>query len=115
MEMHGVFLLLGALAGAKVVFFQMSYYFSEKICTLSFCSSYFCVPSVVSTLFLSTSTYTFVFPSQPALLEPPLIFPHHFYFWPDLLDFSIVICNYPGVLFLGQRGSLLSMLVAVPW
>lgn len=44
MEVHGVFLVLGALAGTKVCIF------SEQILTLSFCSSNFCVLSVVSTL-----------------------------------------------------------------
>lgn len=67
------------LLGQRFAFFQISYHFSKQILTLSFCSWNFCVLSAVSTL-LSNSTCAFAFPSQPALLEPPLIFPHHFYF-----------------------------------
>lgn len=85
-------MVLGALAGAKVCVF------SEQILTPS--------AALISVCFLflhflkSTSTHSFVFPSQPALLEPPLIFPHHFYFLDQshTLILAIVICDYARVL-----------------
>lgn len=114
MEVHGVFLVLGGVAGQRLVFFQMCL-FSEQILTSSFCSSNFCVLSVVSTVSTPFLIHSYMclpvpFPTGPARatshFSPPLLL------CLDLLNFSY---RDPGVLFLGQRGSILSTLVAISW
>lgn len=102
------------LLGKGLSFFRCIF-FSEQILSSSFCSSNFCVLSVVSTVSTPFLIHSYMclpvpFPTSPGRatshFSPPLLL------CLDLLNFSY---RDPGVLFLGQRGSILSTLVAVSW
>lgn len=69
-----MFVVLGGVAGHRLVFFQMCLFFRADF---TFCS--FCVLLLFLHLFLIHFYMCCPVLFQLALLEPPLVFPHHFY------------------------------------
>lgn len=100
------------LLGQRFAFFQMSYHFSEQILTLSFCSSNYCLLSVVSTLSFMHFYMCFCVPFPTSSVRAT------FHFSPPLLlsgQICLISAAVIPVFCSLDRGSLLSMRVAVSW
>jgi len=93
MEVHGVCLVLGGVAGQSLVFFQNLCLFQRRFSLLpsaALVSACFLLFLLFLHLFYPLFICVSPFPSQPSLLEPPLVFPHRFYSLPGFAGFQLL-------------------------